>query len=144
MVGLIGHRNSFDEKLLEATRCAAGWLSSFRWLSVYLRYVVAALLYRLATPTPAQLLVIVDVRPKLNAVANQVWPITGMSSLFSVHRPDISPMVPLLPPQTQGKGYETVGPGTNYPNACLHFMGGECVHVLLSRTWRWPLCGVPV
>jgi hypothetical protein len=58
---------------------------------------------RNASPSPAQLLLIVDVRPKLNAVANQ----------------------------TQGKGYETVGPGTNYPFACLHFMSGT--HSVFQR-----------
>ena len=46
LVGLVGHRNSADELLLESVRQAG--------------------------PDPARLFVIIDVRPKLNAVANQV------------------------------------------------------------------------
>jgi hypothetical protein len=57
-------------------------------------------LVSLASPDPAAVLVIVDVRPKLNAVANQ----------------------------TKGKGYEPVGAGTNYPHAALYFMNGASTY----------------
>jgi hypothetical protein len=46
MTGLVGHRNNNDEKLLEDIRKASS--------------------------QPASVYVIIDVRPKLNAVANQV------------------------------------------------------------------------
>jgi hypothetical protein len=64
--------------------------------------------HRLASPDPARTLVIVDVRPKLNAVANQA----------------------------KGKGYESAGVGTNYPAAALHFMNGAQQAVALSMPAR--------
>lgn len=68
-------------------------------------------------PLPSQLILIADVRPKINAVTNQVRFPVLFTHQSCTHAHPVA--------QAQGKGYETVGPGTNYPTACLHFMNGE-------------------